>query len=79
MTGEEEARVERLLSHIGLPTKIPANIPAARLVEKMYTDKKARRDQIRFVFQRSIGKMVRFPDSDWSRAVGEEELAPALG
>jgi 3-dehydroquinate synthetase len=44
----------------------------------MYTDKKARRDAIRFVFQESIGKMVKFPDGDWSRAVGEDELAPAL-
>jgi 3-dehydroquinate synthetase len=70
--------VERLLARIGLPTKIPANVPAARIVDKMYTDKKARRDEIRFVFQESIGKMVRFPDGDWSRAVGEDELASAL-
>jgi len=76
--GVEVDRVERLLARIGLPTKIPANVPAARIVDKMYTDKKARRDEIRFVFQESIGKMVRFPDGDWSRAVGEDELASAL-
>jgi 3-dehydroquinate synthase len=78
VTGEEVARVERLIARIGLPTKIPAEIPAARIVEKMHTDKKARRDAIRFVFQQSIGKMVRFPDGNWSRAVAEDELAAAL-
>jgi len=44
----------------------------------MHTDKKARRDAIRFVFQQSIGKMVRFPGGNWSRAVAEDELAAAL-
>lgn len=78
VTGDEVTRVERLLARIGLPTRIPAEISAARLVEKMHTDKKARHDAIRFVFQRSIGKMERFPDGDWSRAVAEDELAAAL-
>jgi 3-dehydroquinate synthase len=78
VTGEEVARVERLIAHLGLPTKIPSQIPAARIVEKMHTDKKARREAIRFVFQESIGKMVRFPDGDWSRVVTEDELATTL-
>ena len=78
LTGEEVARVERLIAGIGLPTRIPAEIPAARIIEKMHTDKKARRDAIRFVFQKSIGNMVRFPDGNWSRAVAEDELLTAL-
>jgi len=44
----------------------------------MHTDKKARHDAIRFVFQESIGKMVHFPDGNWSRAVAEDELTTAL-
>jgi 3-dehydroquinate synthase len=78
VTGEEVARVEGLIARIGLPTRIPATISAAPIVEKMHTDKKARRDVIRFVFQESIGKMVRFPDGNWSRAVAEDELVTAL-
>ena len=78
VTGEELARVERLLARIGLPTKIPRAIPAGQLIEKMHTDKKSRRNAIRFVFQESIGKMVHFPNGDWSRTVGEDELATAL-
>jgi 3-dehydroquinate synthase len=78
VTGEEVARVEQLIARIGLPIRLPATIPTARIVEKMHTDKKARHDAIRFVFQESIGKMVHFPDGNWSRAVAEDELTTAL-
>jgi 3-dehydroquinate synthase len=78
VTVDEVARVERLLARIGLPTRIPGAIPADLLIEKMHTDKKARRHAIRFVFQDSIGSMVRFPNGEWSRTLAEDDLATTL-
>jgi 3-dehydroquinate synthase len=75
---EELGRVERLLARIGLPTRIPAALSVAEIVEKMYTDKKTRKDAIRLVFQKGIGEMMCFEGGAWSRSVTEGELAPAL-
>ena len=78
VTNEELERVESLLRRIGLPTRIPPSLCTERIVQKMYTDKKTRRNEIRLVFQKGIGQMMRFPDGSWSRPVQELELTPAL-
>jgi 3-dehydroquinate synthase len=71
-------RVERLLARIGLPTKIPASLSVAQIVDKMYTDKKTRKGAIRLVFQKGIGEMMQFEGGAWSRSVTEDELGAAL-
>jgi 3-dehydroquinate synthase len=71
-------RVQSLFERIGLPTRIPPRVKPALLIEKMYTDKKVRKDSIRFVFQKGIGAMMRFEGGGYSRPVTEIELKKAL-
>ncbi len=63
MTAAETRRVIALLRRCGLPTAIPDQISNAVLVEKMHTDKKARQNKIRFVFQDGIGK-IKYHDGE---------------
>jgi 3-dehydroquinate synthase len=74
----EAKRVIALLKRIGLPVTIPAVISPAAIVDKMHTDKKTRRDEIRFVFQKGIGEMMRFENGAWARGVPEADIEAAL-
>jgi 3-dehydroquinate synthase len=78
VTADEAARVERLLVRLGLPVKIPATLTVEQLIDTMHTDKKSRRDEIRFVFQKGIGSMMRFEAGAYARAVPEADLARVL-
>ncbi|MBN1525944.1 MAG: 3-dehydroquinate synthase [Spirochaetales bacterium] len=78
-TSEDDlARVKTLLARAGLPVKIPPGIKIDRLVEKLYTDKKVRKDTIRFVFQKNIGTMMQFDNELFSRPVAEAEIKSVL-
>lgn len=72
------ARMEALLTKAGLPVSIPDGIDREALVQKLYTDKKVRNGQLRFVLQNGIGDMVRFSagkiaaDAVYSTPVPEE-------
>ncbi|WP_128083491.1 hypothetical protein [Paenibacillus sp. DMB5] len=66
-----------LLQQAGLPTEVPASITNRMLVDKMYTDKKVRSGQVRFVVQDGIGAMKTFADGSYSVPV-EEEIIMAL-
>ncbi|MNF18951.1 hypothetical protein D3C80_2233630 [compost metagenome] len=48
------------------------------LVDKMYTDKKVRSGQIRFVFQDGIGAMKSFADGSYSVPVEEDTIMALL-
>ena len=81
MTGEEAERVENLLDRAGLPTGIPGYIDREALVRKLYTDKKVRAGQLRFVFQKGIGDMMCFGENVYSRPVEEalvREILPEM-
>ncbi|WP_342564420.1 3-dehydroquinate synthase [Paenibacillus sp. FSL R7-0345] len=78
MTCDEADRVEALLRRAGLPTEVPASITNPMLVDKMYTDKKVRSGQIRFVFQDGIGAMKRFADGSYSVPVAEDTITALL-
>ena len=78
VTEEEFLRVKTLLCKIGLPVTIPPFIKIEQLLQKMHTDKKVRKDEIRFVFQKGIGAMMRFADGSYSRSVSEKDLIPVL-
>jgi len=47
--------VEAILQHVGLPTRIPANLPPQALYQAMGHDKKKARGRLRFVLLRSAG------------------------
>jgi 3-dehydroquinate synthase len=74
----ELGRVERLLARIGLPVRIPPSLSVGRIIEKMYTDKKTRRGELRLVFQQGIGAMMRFGGGASSRPVAEQDLVATL-
>jgi 3-dehydroquinate synthase len=78
VSAEDFSRVRSLLSRVGLPIVIPPMVKIEHLIEKMRTDKKVRKDEIRFVFQKGIGAMMRFEDGSYSRPVSENELIQAL-
>ena len=57
---------------------MPAGLAVERIIESMHTDKKSRRGEIRFVFQKGIGDMMRFEGGAYSRPVPEDVLANVL-
>ncbi|MCR4604503.1 MAG: 3-dehydroquinate synthase, partial [Eubacterium sp.] len=78
MTVAEVDRVVALLKQIGLPVAIPDYIDKDALVKKLYTDKKVRDGKLRFVFQKGIGDVMRFPDGKYAEPILEEQIASIL-
>ncbi len=72
VTKEQVERVVKLLKQAGLPTEIPEYIDREALVKKLYTDKKVKNGQLRFVLQKGIGDIVEFPDGSFAAPVSEE-------
>lgn len=72
MVETEYDRVLALLRKAGLPVAIPDYINREELVRKLYTDKKVRNGQIRFVLQKGIGDVVEFEKGVYSRPIDEE-------
>ena len=72
VTKEQVERVVKLLKRAGLPTEIPEYIDREALVKKLYTDKKVKNGQLRFVLQKGIGDTVEFPDGSFAAPVSEE-------
>ena len=68
---ENEQRVEKLLERAKLPTKIPDYIDRETLVKKLYTDKKAKNGNLRFVFQEGIGKIKVFDNEQYAQVIPE--------
>ncbi len=50
-----QPRIETTLEKAGLPSRIPADLPAAQLYQAMSSDKKKARGHIRFVLIRDVG------------------------
>lgn len=70
-----EADARRVRAHLdsaGLPTRVPAGLDPARLVEHMRKDKKTRDGRLVFVLVRGIGEAF------VERGVGEDEVLAAL-
>ena len=74
MTEQERGRVTALLKKASLPVCIPEYIDREQLLEKLYTDKKVRGGQLRFVFQKGIGDVMTFGEDVYARVVEEEEI-----
>ncbi len=74
MTREQGEAVIALLKKANLPISIPAYIDREALVKKLYTDKKVKNGQLRFVIQKGIGDVVEFADGVFATPI-EEEIA----
>ena len=74
ITANDRQSVIQLIQKAGLPIEIPENISTEELVNKLYTDKKVRKQQIYFVFQDGIGNTKVFEDNKYSKALTEEYL-----
>lgn len=72
VTAEERDKVLALLNKAGLPTAIPEYIDREALVKKLYTDKKVKNGQLRFVVQKGIGDVQEFGDGDFGAKISEE-------
>ena len=72
------ARIEALLSAIGLPTKIPEEVPVDRIMEAMAHDKKGKAGAIRFVFQDGVGHLVVHDGGSYARPVAAEDVRAFL-
>ncbi|MEK4059833.1 MULTISPECIES: 3-dehydroquinate synthase [Paenibacillus] len=75
---EDLRRVLNLLLKAGFSIQYPPEIEFKTLIEKMYTDKKVRSGEIRFVLMEKIGQMMRFGEDSYSRVVTESEILQAL-
>jgi 3-dehydroquinate synthase len=78
LTEEQSNRVIKLLKRAALPTKIPDTITPSQLVDKLYTDKKVRKGQIRFVLMDGIGKVKRFENGSYSTPLNEDVILEAI-
>ena len=74
MTKEQGEAVIALLKKANLPISIPDYIDREVLVKKLYTDKKVKNGQLRFVIQKGIGDVVEFADGVFATPI-EEEIA----
>ncbi len=72
MTSEEANKVIELLKKANLPVSIPDYIDREALVKKLYTDKKVKNGQLRFVLQNGIGKIVQFGENNFAAPISEE-------
>ncbi|HCS14285.1 MAG TPA: 3-dehydroquinate synthase [Lachnospiraceae bacterium] len=72
VTKEQADRVTALLERAELPVQIPDYIDREALVRKLYTDKKVKNGQLRFVVQKGIGDIVEFEGGSFATPVTEE-------
>lgn len=73
MSEEEVQRVIALLIKCKLPTSIPDYINREELVKKLYTDKKVKNGQLRFVLEKGIGEIVQFGENNFAKPVSEDD------
>lgn len=67
----QKTKVIELLQKATLPVEIPDYIDREALVQKLYTDKKVKNGQLRFVLQKGIGNVVEFSNGVFATAIEE--------
>lgn len=67
----ERKEVISLLKKANLPIAIPEYIDREELVKKLYTDKKVKNGNIRFVIQKGIGAVVEFEEGVFATPIDE--------
>ena len=78
ISDEDHRRIDALIAQTGLPTEVPEEITTEKLVEKMYTDKKVRSGQIRFVLMDGIGNMKTFENGSYTKALTDDFLIDTI-
>ena len=78
MTEIQRDNVIALLKKANLPIVIPRYIDRDALVKKLYTDKKVRNGNIRFVFQKGIGSVMEFEGGKYATVISEEEIKKVI-
>ncbi len=63
-------RLEALLAHIGLPTRVPSAMSSAAILEAMNTDKKRADGRLRFILPRELGDLVVTDDVTAEQVLG---------
>jgi len=63
-TQEDVLKMKQILEKAKLPSEIPDYIDKEELVKKLYTDKKVRNGELRFVFQKGTGNIMSFDDGN---------------
>ena len=71
MSNEDLNAVIALLYKASLPISIPDYINKEELVKKLYTDKKVRNGQLRFVLQSGIGSVMQFGENVFATPITE--------
>lgn len=74
VTENEVEAVVNLLERAKLPVAIPNYIDREALVKKLYTDKKVKNGNLRFVIQKGIGDVVEFSEGVFATPI-EESVA----
>lgn len=78
LSGADVQRVTALLERAGLPVRIPDWIDREALVKKLYTDKKVRDGNLRFVLQKGLGGVVEPSPGVFALPIGEEQIREIL-
>ena len=78
INNEDKCRVIALLEKAGLPITIPNYIDLESLIKKLYTDKKNRDGNIRFVFQKGIGDIQKFENDTYAMPICEHAIREVL-
>ena len=78
MNNTEIKRLEDLLLGAGLPVRLPCSISRDELLEKLYTDKKVRSGDLRFVLQKGIGNVATFEGGSYALKVSKQQAAEIL-
>lgn len=68
----DEELMQSILEKAELPTCIPKYIDKGQLIKKLYTDKKVKNGELRFVLQKGIGDIMTFGDNEYARIVDED-------
>ncbi len=72
VTDIQRDRVIDMLKKACLPVAIPDYIDREALVKKLYTDKKVKNGQLRFVIQKGIGEIVEFESGVFATRISED-------
>jgi 3-dehydroquinate synthase len=75
--GTAEA-LRRVLTRLGLPVELPADVPAEAILATARLDKKARQSRIRYTLLARLGAVARMPDGDWSMPVEDDVVVAVL-
>lgn len=70
-TDEDEALLIQILDRANLPVEIPGYIDREALIKKLYTDKKVKNGELRFVLQKGIGDVMVFDCDQYAKTIPE--------